>query len=41
MFLIYLYLFKVWKLQPGARIVAAAPSNAAADLLAERLKVYR
>ena len=28
---------QVVKLMPGARVVAAAPSNAAADLLASRL----
>ncbi len=28
---------QVVKLMPGARVVAAAPSNAAADLLADRL----
>ena len=30
---------QVLKKEPSARIIAAAPSNAAADLMAERLKV--
>ena len=31
---------QVLKLSPGCKILAAAPSNAAADLLAERLKEH-
>ena len=31
---------QIWKLEPGAHILAAAPSNAAADLIAERLKEH-
>ena len=30
-------LFQIWRAQPGSHILATAPSNSAADLLAHRL----